>query len=62
MKNKNRKLAGLLVVLFLTLSAVVGAQVNRPYRNGSVWQISFIQMKPGMDTAYLNYVAGDWKR
>ena len=20
------------------------------------------QMKPGMDTAYLNYIAGDWKR
>ena len=57
----NRTLVGLVVVLVLAISVVV-AQVNRPYRNGSVWTISFIKMKPGMDTAYLNYIAGDWKR
>ena len=65
MKNTikhNRIAIGLIAVLVLTLSVVVYAQVNRPYRNGSVWQISFIQMKPGMETAYLNHVAGDWKR
>ena len=58
----NRIVVGLLVVLMLTLSAVVFAQVNRPYRNGTVWSIGFIRMKPGMETAYLNYVAGEWKR
>lgn len=31
--------------------------MNRPYRNGSVWSIGFIRMKPGMDSAYPNYVA-----
>ena len=62
MKNKTRILVSSLIVLILTLSIVVVAQVNRPYRNGSVWSIGFIQMKPGMDTAYLNYVATDWKR
>ena len=36
--------------------------VSRPYRNGSVWNISFIRMKPGMDSAYLTYLASDWKR
>jgi hypothetical protein len=40
----------------------VYAQVKRPYRNGSVWNVSMIRMKPGMDTAYLNYIATDWKR
>jgi len=60
--KSNRILIGLLVVVVLTLSVVVVAQVNRPYRNGTVWSIGFIKMKPGMDTAYLNYVAGDWKR
>ncbi len=60
--KRNRILVGSLIALMLTLSVVVLAQVNRPYRNGSVWSIGFIQMKPGMDTAYLNYVAGDWKR
>ncbi len=58
----NRILVGSLVILMLALSVVVFAQVNRPYRNGSVWNIGFIRMKPGMDTAYLNYIAGDWKR
>ncbi len=60
--KRNRILIGLLITLVLTLSAVVFAQVNRPYRNGTVWNIGFIRMKPGMDTAYLNYIAGDWKR
>ncbi len=62
MKNKTRILTGSLIVLILTLSIVVVAQVSRPYRNGSVWSIGFIQMKPGMETAYLNYVADGWKR
>ena len=65
MKNimkHNRIATGLIAVLVLTLSVVVYAQVSRPYRNGSVWSIGFIQMKPGMETAYLNHVAGDWKR
>ena len=62
MKNRNRILVSSLIVLILTLSIVIVAQVNRPFRNGTVWDIGFIQMKPGMETAYLNYIAGDWKR
>ena len=62
MKNKTRILTGSLIVLILTLSVVIVAQVSRPYRNGSVWDIGFIKMKPGMENAYLNYVATDWKR
>ncbi len=57
----NRILIGSLVILVLAASAAVLAQVNRPYRNGSVWNVSFIRMKPGMETAYLNYLAGPWK-
>jgi hypothetical protein len=62
MKRKRIFAFSLVVLMLAALSVVVWAQVNRPFRNGSVWQISFIQMKPGMDTAYLNYLAGDWKR
>jgi hypothetical protein len=58
----NRALTGTLVASLLLLGASVFAQVSRPYRNGSVWNISFIRMKPGMETAYLNYIATDWKR
>ena len=51
----------LVAVLVLIIGASVFAQVNRPYRNGTVWDISFIRMKPGMETAYMNYLAGAWK-
>ena len=58
----NRILVGSVIALVLALSIVGFAQVNRPFRNGTVWSIGYIRMKPGMETAYLNYVAGDWKR
>lgn len=61
MKYK-RILVGSIIGFVLLLSISVVAQVSRPYRNGSVWSIGFIRMKPGMETAYLNYVATDWKR
>ena len=57
-----RALLSSLIVLVFALGVVVLAQVNRPFRNGSVWSIAYIRMKPGMETAYLNYVASDWKR
>ena len=58
----HRTLVSSLIALVLTLSVVVLAQVKRPYHNATVWSIGFIRMKPGMETAYLSYVAGDWKR
>ena len=57
-----RLLISSLIVLVLTVSVVVVAQVNRPFRNGSVWNISFIKMRPGMENEYLKYVASEWKR
>ena len=51
-----------LFVLMLTMSIVASAQVKRPFSNGTVWNIGFIVMKPGMDTAYLSYIATDWKK
>ena len=60
--NPKRITIALLAAAVLTLSVAALAQVNRPYRNGSAWNVSFIRMKPGMETAYLNYIATDWKR
>ncbi len=60
--KRNRIFVGLTIAILLTLSIVAVAQVARPYRNGSVWNVAFIKMKPGMETAYLNYIATDWKR
>jgi len=47
-------------VVFVGLTAY--AQMQRPYRDGSIWNVAFIKMKPGMESAYLNYLANDWKR
>jgi hypothetical protein len=59
--NIKRMAIGIFAILVLVASVTVYAQMKRPFRNGSVWQISFIRMKPGMDTAYMEYVAGQWK-
>jgi hypothetical protein len=60
MKMK-RAIVGSLAAVVLIAGFAVYAQVRRPYHNGSVWDIAFIRMKPGMETAYLNYIAGQWK-
>ena len=57
-----RILIGSLICLLLLAGISIYAQVRRPYRNGSVWTLAFIRMKPGMDSAYLNYIATDWKK
>src|SRR5437867_2078474 len=56
-----RILVGSLVLSLLLLCASVYAQVSRPYRNGSVWSIAMIRVKPGMNEAYMNYLTGQWK-
>jgi hypothetical protein len=60
--RKQRILFGTLVLSLALLCVSVYAQMTRPYHNGSVWTLAFIRIKPGMDSAYLNYVANDWKR
>ena len=59
--NTKRIVLVSLAALLVIVSASVFAQVNRPYHNGTVWSIAFIRIKPGMDTAYMNYLAGQWK-
>jgi len=53
---------GVLIAALAMTGISTFAQAKRPYRNGSVWDMSFIRMKPGMEAAYLNYIASDWKR
>lgn len=60
--KRNLTLVFSLFVLMLTLSVAASAQVNRPYHDGSVWVVGVIAMKPGMDGAYKNYLATDWKK
>jgi len=51
-----------LATVALTVSVISTAQLRRPFRDGTVWDIAFIRVRPGMDVAYMNYLATDWKR
>jgi len=52
-------LASFALALGLTSAAV--AQ-NRPYTEGPVMNVSYIQIKPGMFDKYVKWLATDWKR
>lgn len=60
--NKRIVVGALAAALLVVAVAPLQAQVARPYRNGSVWTVAFVQIKPGMDTAYLSYLTTDWKK
>jgi hypothetical protein len=56
-----RIVIGLFAAVLLIAAISVYAQVNRSYHDGTVWNINFIRIKPGMDAAYMNYLASSWK-
>jgi hypothetical protein len=51
-----------IALVALIIAGIAVAQVKRPFHEGSVWDVAFIRVKPGMDTAYMNYLATDWKK
>ncbi len=61
MKLNQRIVVASIAATLLVGGLSVYAQVKRPYRPGTIWTMAFIRMKPGMDTAYLNYIATTWK-
>ena len=48
--------------LLLVAACSVSAQVYRYYRPGTVWSITAIRMKAGMDQVYLQYLDGQLKK
>ena len=59
---KLKVLAVALTVSLVMLGLSLYAQVTRPFHSGSVWAIQFIRVKPGMDNAYKEWLATDWKK
>jgi hypothetical protein len=60
--RKQQVLGICLGVCLLLLGASLYAQMVRPTHDGTVWELSFIRVKPGMDPAYAKYLATDWKK
>jgi hypothetical protein len=61
MTKKTVLVAALMMALGIA-GFTVYAQVARPYHEGTVWSIAFIHVKPGMEAAYMTYLASDWKK
>jgi hypothetical protein len=61
-RMKTKMLGAALTVCLVMLGFSLYAQVMRPFHPGSVWEIQFIRVKPGMDNAYKNWLASDWKK
>jgi hypothetical protein len=60
---KTQRILGLALALcLLLLGASVYAQISRPTHPGSVYELSFIRVLPGMNSAYNKYLASDWKK
>ncbi len=63
MRTKRLIFITCVIAIALALALTAYAQMaSRPYHNGTVWNLAFIRVKPGMETAYLNYLTTDWKR
>ena len=60
MKSVAAKLAVALAAILLAISA--SAQIYRYYSPGSVWTVTTIRIKAGMDPAYLQYLDGQFKK
>jgi hypothetical protein len=54
--------AALSVLILLLVSCSVGAQIYRYYKPGTVWSVSAIRIKAGMDQAYLQYLDTQLKK
>src|SRR5436853_7112589 len=59
---RNRAMLVVCLVVATVALAAYAQMVNRPYHNGSVWNLTFVRIKPGMDAAYLGYLSNNWKR
>jgi hypothetical protein len=61
----DRRAVGVALVAACGVAAGLAAQPSgsmaRPHHNGSVWDVGYIRVKPGMDEAYMAYLAGPWK-
>lgn len=56
------KFATLFVTLALLLAAQTGFAQDKPYKEGSVWTVTFIKVKPGMMDMYLRDLGANRKK
>jgi hypothetical protein len=52
----------LCAVLALTLAAQTGLAQDKPYKEGSVWTVTFVKVKPGMMDTYLRDLSANRRK
>lgn len=62
MKRVHRGILTLAVSLLLLTGIAVYGQIYRYYSPGTIWTVTTIRVKSGMDQAYLEYLDGSFKR
>ena len=62
MKRIPRKLTAALACALLLVAVSASAQIYRYYSPGTVWTVTTIRIKSGMDPAYLQYLDSDFKK
>ena len=55
-----KKLLFNLAILMLFCSINVSAQTTKPYTDGPLWQVQFVNAKPGMTELYLKNLSEGW--
>ena len=56
------KLAALCTTLLLMLAAQIAFGQDKPYKEGSVWTVTFVKVKPGMMDTYLRDLGANRKK
>ena len=57
------RLKAFAIALFVTATVISTAfAAERPFTLGSVWTVTLVRVKPGMDVVYLGDLAVNWKR
>lgn len=54
--------AALCTTVLLMLAAQVGFAQDKPYKEGSVWTVTFVKVKPGMMDTYLRDLSANRKK
>jgi len=52
--------SSILIVILIACNLTVSAQSEQPYTEGPVWQVQFINVKPGMSQLYLKNLSDGW--
>src|ERR1700730_7960368 len=62
MQSITKKLSVAITLTMVLLAIPVVGQIYRYYRPGSIWTVTTIRIRSGMDPAYLQYLDGAFKK